>query len=259
MNTIPYLSIKHLYALALAEGEGVGTAYEYFAKRLALRPWLKTAPPVARILVAGLPEKYGSSLDHVLLAAELGATVVIADDRPAFMEKFQQALAVAQKMGLLTAVQPNMKLVQNMAQMAELSGAFDLAISNEVLQRVATADRSLYVQRQREVATAVALFCPNAANPDHAAHSGLDTLSLEEVRALIRIPTSTPNAGYIDMPPFPTGVSRSAGQRAQAQSGRLEALAMWGLGYFARLERWLPTAVRRQKSHIVYVLLKQKW
>ena len=34
-------SIKTLYPLALAEGEGVGTAYEYFTKRLHLVRWLK--------------------------------------------------------------------------------------------------------------------------------------------------------------------------------------------------------------------------
>jgi hypothetical protein len=30
---------------------------------------------------------------------------------------------------------------------------------------------------------------------------------------------------------------------------------MWGLGYYARLEHFLPTAVRRKQSHIVYALI----
>ena len=34
------MSVGQLYPLALAEGEGVGTAYEYLAKRLVLAPWL---------------------------------------------------------------------------------------------------------------------------------------------------------------------------------------------------------------------------
>ncbi len=38
------ISIKTLYSLALAEGEGVGTAYEYFAKRLILASWLNGKP-----------------------------------------------------------------------------------------------------------------------------------------------------------------------------------------------------------------------
>ncbi len=253
-DTLPKTSIKSLYTLALAEGEGVGTAYEYFAKRLVLRPWLPTIPPVKRLLIAGLPEKYGSSLDYLLLAQELGATAVVADDRPAFLQKFQEALDKARQMGWLTAVQPDLLLVQNMAEMADVSGPFDLAISNEVLQRIPAAERPVYVQRQRELATAVALFCPNAANPDHAAHSGLATLHLSELLTLSPGHPVTPS-GFIDMPPFPTGVSRSEEQRAQAESGAFEALVMWGLGYFARLEHWLPTAVRRQKSHIIYALM----
>lgn len=287
-KTISHTSIKSLYTLALAESEGVGTAYEYYAKRLVLRPWLPTIPPVNRLLIAGLPEKYGSSLDYLLLAEELGATAVIADDRPAAIEKFQASWAKARQMGWLTAVSVDLCLVQNMAEMAEVTGSFDLAISNEVIQRLAAAERPTYVQRQQEMATAVALFCPNAANPDHAAHSGLATLHLSDLLSLL---TSSPHqgeaggaellasdqanshlprpytpspghlitrSGYIDMPPFPTGVSRSAEQRTQAESGAFEALVMWGLGYFAQLERWLPTAVRRQKSHIIYTLTSHK-
>ncbi|HRQ37538.1 MAG TPA: hypothetical protein PLD25_06460 [Chloroflexota bacterium] len=267
-DTLTKTSIKSLYTLALAEGEGVGTAYEYFAKRLVLRPWLPTLSPIKRLLIAGLPEKYGSSLDYLLLAQELGATAVIADDRPTFLQKFQESLHKAQQMGWLTAVQPELLRVQNMAEMAEVSGPFDLAISNEVLQRLSATDRPVYGQRQVELATAVANFCPNAANPDHAAHSGLTTLHLPDLLTLFTPSTPSPphpltpsplhlvtHSGFIDMPPFPTGVSRSEEQRAQAESGAFEALAMWGLGYFARLERWLPTAVRRQKSHIIYALI----
>lgn len=254
-NILPSVSIRSLYPLALAEGEGVGTAYEYFAKRLVLRPWLKTLPPIRRVLVAGLPQKYGASLDYLLLAQELGAEVVIVDERPEALTKCQEALANSRAGGLLTAVTPQTHLVPNLARMEGVEGAFDLVIANEVLQRLAAADRPLYVRRQRELATAVALFCPNAANPDHAAHSGLGTLHLAELLSLTN-GVAAPISGYIDMPPFPTGVIRSEAQRAQAESGRLEAAAMAGLGLFARLERFLPTAVRRQKSHIIYALME---
>lgn len=253
MSTIPYRSIKALYALALAEDEGVGTAYEYFAKRLVLRPWLRQQPPVRRLLVAGLPEKYGASLDHLLLAEELGATAVVVDDRPPALAKMAQALQAAQAAGWLTAVDVQPVLVQEMSQLSQIDGPFDLAIANEVLQRLPAQDRLPYLERQRQLATAVATFCPNAANPDHAKHSGLGTLALDE---LLSLAGTRPLArfGYIDMPPFPTGVVRSDEQRAQAESGLMEAVAMWGLAYFARLEHGLPTAVRKQKSHIIYTL-----
>lgn len=257
-NTLHSVSIKSLYHLALAEGEGVGTAYEYYAKRLVLRPWLKNLPPIKRLLVSGLPQKYGSSLDHLFLAEELGAEVVIIDERPEAVEKLQHSLTMAKGAGWLTAVTPQFKLVDSLSNLKQVSGSFDLAIANEVLQRAPSAERGAYVAAQCERATAVAIFCPNAQNPDHAAHSGLDTLDLSELRSLM---TQLPNCsmtsqGYIDMPPFPTGVSRSEEQRAQASSGQFEAFAMWGLGHFARCERFIPGKIRRQKSHIIYALCK---
>ncbi len=258
-NALRNISIKQLYTLALAEGEGVGTAYEYFAKRLVLRPWLKKQPPIKRMLVAGLPEKYGSSLDHLLLAEELAAEVVVVDERPEYVAKLEQALAKVQALGWLTAVSPTIIPVKNLTEMAEVSGPFDLVINNEVLQRIPKSARPAFGQRQIELGTAgtavaVILFCPNADNPDHAAHSGLATLSLSE---LVSLASSRPcvaeiSAGYIDMPPFPTGVTRSETQRSQAESGHFEAFAMWGLGIYARLENYFPNTIRCQKSHIIY-------
>jgi hypothetical protein len=254
-------SIKSLYALALAEGEGVGTAYEYFAKRLALAGWLKRLERPARLLIAGLPEKYGSSLDFLQLAQELGASVTVVDERPFALTKLQSSLAAAQGAGWLTAVSPNLIPTTSLADLAELTDSFDLAISSEVLQRLDEADRPRYVARLGELATAVALFCPNADNPAHTNLSGLHGLTLAQLQALF--PTSDqrpatshqpPATGYIDMPPFPPGVIRSEEQREQATSGKFEAFAMWGLGYYARAEKILPTAVRRRQSHIVYAL-----
>ena len=96
---------------------------------------------------------------------------------------------------------------------------------------------------------AVALFAPNGENPAHTNLSGLAGLSLQQLRALIG---DSGRTGYIDMPPFPPGMTRSDEQREQATSGRFEAAAMWGLGLFARAERFLPAVLRRRQSHIVY-------
>jgi hypothetical protein len=239
-------SIKSLYPLALAEGEGVGTAYEYFAKRLVLRPLLRSLT-VRRLLVAGLPEKYGSSLDFLLLAEECGAAVTVADERPEALEKLGRSLAAAQALGHLRRVQP--RLVALDSGWDGLAGHFDLALSSEVLQRVSADTRTRYTDRLTRIAGAVALFCPNRHNSAHVGISGLDGLTLDELRDIA--PWAV-QSGYIDMPPFPPGITRSAEQRDHATSGRLEGVAMAGLGLYARLEHWLPTAIRRSQSHIVY-------
>ena len=86
---LPFRTIKSLYPLALAEGEGVGTAYEYFAKRLVLSSWLAKLPTVRRLIIAGLPEKYGSSLDFLLIAQEMG--VASLQDYRAKMQSHAEA------------------------------------------------------------------------------------------------------------------------------------------------------------------------
>lgn len=251
-------AIKSLYGLALAEGEGVGTAYEYFAKRLVLKKWLEKRPfsPHPHLLIAGLPEKYGSSLDFLLLAEELGAEVTVVDERPFALEKLRQGLAAAQDEGWLTAVSPHYRSVPSLNHNFHLEGSFDLVIASEVLQRLSAAGQREYVAECGRVGTAVALFAPNAHNTAHAHLSGLATLSLGQMKTLF---LKTPawlleKSGYIDMPPFPPGMMRTADQREQASSGVFEAFAMWGLGYYARLEHFLPTNIRRQQSHIVYAL-----
>jgi hypothetical protein len=250
------VSIKSLYVLALAEEEGVGTAYEYFAKRLVLGRWLQSQPKPQSLLIAGLPEKYGSSLDFLQIAQELQTAVTIIDERPFALEKVQKALAAAQKEGWLTAVTPTLTSVRKMGELEEVNDSFDLCISSEVVQRLAKNEREGYVARLTELSSAIALFMPNNDNSAHTDISGLSGLRLDELQALLQTrKLANSQTGYIDMPPFPPGITRSDEQREQATSGKAEALAMWGLGFYARLEHVLPTAVRQKKSHIVYALL----
>jgi len=248
------LSIKSLYVLALAEEEGVGTAYEYFAKRLVLGRWLKLQPKPHSLLIAGLPEKYGSSLDFLQVAQELGTAVTIIDERPFALKKLQKSLAAAQKEGWLTAVSPKLIPVQQLPDLRNISQNFDLCLASEVLQRLEAAKRADYVAHLQRLTTNIALFSPNGDNGAHTEISGLSGLSLAALRQLV----GTAVTGYIDMPPFPPGITRSDEQREQATSGKMEAVAMWGLGFYARLEHFLPTAVRQKKSHIVYTLSRSE-
>src|SRR5262245_1728914 len=116
----PVRSVRSLYPLALAEGEGIGTAYEYFAKRLTLTRWLASLPRPRSVLIAGLPEKYGSSLDFFLLANELGvAKAVIIDDRGPALEKLKQSLARTRAVGELAGLHPRCMQVAAMARCTE--------------------------------------------------------------------------------------------------------------------------------------------
>jgi hypothetical protein len=250
-------SIKSLYPLALAEGEGVGTAYEYFAKRLILGRWLKNRAKPSSMLVAGLPEKYGCSLDFFLLAHEWDIRPIVVDQRRTALEKLARSIAAAQQVGDLSGLEVDLLLVNDIVELNEVHGQFDLAICSEVLQGISAENRPNYLNRLNQLATQTATFCPNADNAAHTNLSGLSGLTLNEIQALSALPSTRspqPSAltGYIDMPPFPPGITRDEDQREHASSGKLEAFAMWGLGYYARAESLMPSSVRRSQSHIVY-------
>lgn len=242
----------------------MGTAYEYYVKRKALTRFLRDMAHPTTILIAGLPQKYGTSLDFLLLATELGAEVIVVDDRPQAVVRLREALARLAGMpdGPRIAF-PTHVLVSDLISLATIDARFDLVLSSEVLQRLSPAQRPRYVNSVAGLTRAFALFCPNADNESHNTRSGLGGLTLEEIRTLATdhglqtnaqvkdVPRSV-SCGFIDMPPFPPGITRSAEQRADATSGRFEGAVMSGLGYYARVERLLPSFVRRRQSHIVY-------
>lgn len=271
---LTHYSIKDLYALALAEGEGMGTAYEYYVKRMALGRFLGNRPRPQSILIAGLPEKYGVSLDFLLLATELGAKATVVDDRPAALARLNGALhTLAAMPGAPSITPPDYQVLVDLDPLAALDGRYDLILSSEVLQRLSPAGREKFAGRLTQSAAAVALFCPNADNEAHNSRSGLGGLTLAEIKALTtddrpqtaikQAEGSRPSSvvgrrsssGFIDMPPFPPGITRSAEQREEATSGRFEAFVMWGLGRYAHVERNLPERLRRSQSHIVYAFL----
>jgi hypothetical protein len=255
---LPFRLIKSLYPLALAEGEGIGTAYEYFAKRLVLAPWLAKLPRPRRLLIAGLPEKYGSSLDFILLAQDMGVPdVVVIDDRAQALEKGHQSLAAAQSMGELTQLQPHYELVADMGRLEELAGFFDLCLTSEVLQRLDPITTQHHIGRLAKLTPALALFAPNADNRSHTTISGLSGLRLTDLQALLQPVGVSAEMGYVDMPPFPPGLTRSAEQRSRAASGRFEGLAMWMLSHYARRESWFSSEWRRRQSHIAYALVNR--
>jgi hypothetical protein len=243
------LSIKELYAYALVEGEGVGTAYEYFAKRRVMRPVLERLRPGEDVLIAGLPEKYGTSLDFVLAAHERGCACVVVDDRPHAIEKAKGAVAAAQAAGRLARAHVRYETIDTMADVARVPGAAAV-LSCEVLQRLSASAQRDFARALRAAAPAGVVFVPNSENGSHLKISGLGGFSragLSEVMNGARA-----DVGFTDMPPFPPGITRSEDQRARASSGTLEAIAMYGLEWYCRAERAVPAAVKRRLAHIVW-------
>lgn len=250
-------TIRALYPLALAEGEGLGTAYEYVAKRTILAPWLSRGPRPRRLLVAGLPQKYGLSLDFLFLGCELGADVHVVDERADALAALERALRALPSLCDAVGASLHLQQTSGLVELAELNAGYDLCLSSEVLQRLESQTRRAYVRRLRQLAPALGLFAPNAANPEHTTRSGLGGIHLGVMRALLgEIAVEQARVGYVDMPPFPPGITRTESQREQATTGRLEQLAMWGLDLFAHSEKVIPALLRMRLAHIVYGLAR---
>ncbi|HEY8090424.1 MAG TPA: hypothetical protein VIF09_21330 [Polyangiaceae bacterium] len=247
-------SIRNLYAYALAEGEGVGTAYEYYVKRRVMRPLLAGLGKGGSVLVAGLPEKYGTSLDFVLAAGEREARVLVVDDRPAALQRARSALADAARAGMLSGAQPELRGVTDIADLAGV-GPHDVVLSCEVVQRLEVSARRRYVRRIRSLAPLGVVFAPNSENGSHLAISGLGGLDRRTLADLFDGTAS--ELGFVDLPPFPPGIKRSEVQRARASTGRLEAVAMRGLELYSAVEPLLPSTLKRHVAHIAYAVWRE--
>jgi hypothetical protein len=242
--------IEELYPVALAEGEGVGTAYEYVAKARLLRPVAARLRPGSRVLVAGLPERYGTSLDFLLLAGSSEASVLVVDERQEALDRARRALESAQRTGRLAGLEATFRHLESLDDCAA-AGPHDAVLSCEVIQRVADERRAAFATTLRELAPTGALFAPNGDNPSHVKISGLTGISRATLRSLFGGPSV--RVEYVDMPPFPPGITRSPDQRAKAATGTAERIAMRGLDVFCAAERFVPRAVKRRLAHIVGV------
>jgi len=216
--------MKYLYKLALAEGEGLGTAYEYYVKLRLLNRFLKNKD-VKDVLVYGLPEKYGLSLDFFLLAGQKGWNVSLLEER---QEKVGELKRILAEFGMR---EPRM--------VTEIKEKYDLILSCEVLQQ--DGNKKLFADNVKRYSKNAAIFVPNVKNKGHVRFSGLGGLSLKGLCALF----GDGSFGYIDMPLFPPGVKSD-----KKYGGVHLTLAR----ILALLEQHVPKALAKRHSHMVYAL-----
>jgi len=236
------------YNLAKLGGEGWGTAYEYRVKWEVLEKFFGERR-IERVLIAGLPEKYGLSMDFLAWVRMKKAKVVVLDERE---EKVERLKRVVRKEW------PDFRKWIDIKCRSMLTidtvGRFDLVLSCEVLQRILKSDREKFLKKCLMAAKRGAFFVPNKENENHAKISGLETLSLEEFFELAsKAGLDKLEEGYIDMPPFAPGVRLEEKQRENRVLGA--ALSV-GLEVWARMERYFPEGFKKKKAHLVYAVLK---
>jgi hypothetical protein len=253
--------IQSWYAINLIEGEGVGTAYEYFSKLRKLRKFINSTGKPKRILIAGLPEKYGLSMDFFWLGGMLNVEIMVIDDRSEALERAGRALSILKSEKLIDETKVSFIKIDRISEFNSpnlTKERFDLALSSEVLQRLDIAQET-YFSNLKNVAENFAIFVPNRDNESHANLSGLKSVYLGELLQHCRgaYPEATLyDYGYIDMPPFPPGLSRSQEKREKASESRFESFLMKGLEFYGLCEDLIPKFIKKKIAHIVYVMGK---
>jgi hypothetical protein len=263
-------TIRSMYPLTLLEGQGMGTAYEYYSKlRVMARVFARTGAPRS-VLVLGLPEKHGYDLDLVLLAHHL--RLVVCEDRREVLAGFRRALErLPAELAWRPYASPDaasgsaVETIEVNSLTDCLDGQrFDWIISTASVQRLPNEGIVAYLQNARQMADHILLFIPNSGNRAHLTLSGLRGLDLDEMLALCRHagidpgpqrPSALLAAGYCDIPPFPPGLQRSTEAKERAMHSPVETLAMWCLQWWCRGESWMPRALQKRLAHLIYVAL----
>lgn len=246
-------SINTAYEFALAEGEGLGTAYEYIMKKELLNRLVADVGQPRSILIAGLPEKYGFSIDFVKFAENANAKITVIDDRESRLSQFNQVLNRLKKHGYFTDLQLTELQVSDWAKIT-LDKTFNLVISCEVLQRLSASERIAYINNMNAIADNAAFFSPNGDNSAHAKVSKLHTLKLVELKSLCCSGGyHAVDYGYVDMPPFPPGLKQKKAQGVTKPSGKMKLLSK-GLNVWAKLENKFPQGLTSKQAHIVYFM-----
>lgn len=213
------ISFREMYRLALIEGEGLGTAYEYYVKLRLIIKNLKVRPKTA--LIYGLPEKYGYSLDFFWLAKQLGCKVGLKGPiKSGLKEKLKRA-------GL-----PEPDKLQK----------HDVLLTSEVVQSLDFGQLQQF-KELADKAKVTFIFAPNKLNKSHSRLSGLRGFSASEMKRIFG-----GDCAYLDMPPFPPGIKK---QKKFSNNPLVSLLVP-----YAKLEPLLP--FRERFSHITYSIPTKK-
>ncbi len=226
------MNLKQLYDLSLIEKEGLGTAYEYFVKLRFIRHKLKQQK-IKSVLIYGLPEKYGFSLDFLLFSQSLGIVPDVLEIRKNKLNKLENII-------LETNGHLGVSLKYNV--ITRINHKYDLILSCEVLQRFNQLNQKKFISRLKSFANNYFIFVPNRHNDAHFQISGLNGFFVKNVEQLVG---SKYSLTFIDAPPFPPGI--------RAKKKITSSLFISILELYAYFEPFFPKVIKKRMSHIICV------
>lgn len=247
--------IELFYRAALIEGEGYGTAYEYQVKANLLRAHWEGAQ---NVLILGLPEKFGVSANFLIQADQTAKPVLLVDDNPALIAQFHQIKKILQEQQILQKTDSIISRKVPKLTDFEPEQKYDLII----IQKLTSLMNEEYFKKLLKHGGTIFLFAPNANNFSHQKFSKLTGVDQAE---LSKIAGAIPHqSGFIDCPPFPSGVKiqrKSSAQETQKLSPwsqALDTIFLSCLNLLCNLEPRFPHRIKEKYSHIIYLTLERQ-
>lgn len=240
---------KTLYSLATSSEEGIGTAYEYFVKIKKLNKIIKNLRSIA---IFGLPEKHGVSLDFLLFAKNKNLKTTVYEDREDTLKKLLKAVEKHIDLG------SSLKLIikKNLLDMEEKE-RFDCLVNSDCLQRFENNEREIILLKAKKMSNISIFFMPNEDNISFVkTNLNRKTVSSDEIlNCCAKNNIKIIESGYIDMPPFPSGISLSKEKREKIKNSIFINIIFFGLICWSLLEVVLPEVIRKRFSHIFYIVI----
>lgn len=244
------------YYLARLQNEGWGTAYEYLDKYQFLKKKISKTK-IKSILIAGLPEKYGYSLDFLMLAQELGVFCTVIDDRKDRIERTKELVAgLALKNildpGLFRFIVSKKSIIPHEVDKPSLR--YDLVLSCEAVQRFPEPQKVEILKKLAFVSDSVFIFVPNALHSGHA-ESGLATVGREQISSWKKELGSEYSLeyGFIDFAPWGSGITGKRGLPGAIVRYHLMQRSMaFMIELWLGSVKYMPARFCVNKSHIIY-------
>ncbi len=240
-------TMDFFYDVALEEGEGMGTAYEYIAKKRILKNFLKNKK-IETILVYGIPEKYGTSMDFFFFSKFNNKKVYFYETDKKLLKKLKFVREKLNERGFSTK---ELKIIKRIPK----NKKYDLILSCEVFQRLNKKERENYLKNIKLHGKYAVIFVPNKYNKAHDKISHLNTLSFEDINEEL-INAKLIEKGFVDFPPFPPGikVSHAPNKKRKKIKGIKKIILLLLLNFWVRIEKYLQ--FHKQGYHMIYKIIK---
>ena len=185
MDTSDNINIYYLYKVARVEGEGYGTAYEYYSKINFLINLLKKRE-ISRVLIYGLPEKYGFSMDKLIIFGKILKVreIDIVEPRRERLDKF---IRISKILKLDNYV--NNIFIKELHRFTPTK-TYDLIVSTDVFHRLSHNEKKKYSETVIKKSKYYIIFVPNKKIGENELKTLFNDYNLFD---------------YIDCPPFPSG------------------------------------------------------